>query len=56
VIEKESTWAFGYLGPRYSNIFDDENYPKHHPNTVYSDYASVTHLKFEVNMIIVILS
>lgn len=47
IIEKYSTWAFGLLS-KHTEIYEDKDYPKYYPNTMFPEYACVTHAKCEV--------
>ena len=48
MLEKYSTWAFSYVLPQIKEIYNDDKYPRHYPNTMYPEYAAVTHSKIEV--------
>lgn len=47
VVPRTELWAFQSLGPRIADIYSNPSYPRHHPNTVVPEYASVMHAKYE---------
>ncbi|XP_060079311.1 uncharacterized protein LOC132558732 [Ylistrum balloti] len=47
IVNQKDTWAFS-LAPKIKEIFADEDYPKHHPNTVLEGYPCAMHVKYEL--------
>ena len=56
MLEKYSTWAFSEVLPQIKEIYNDDKYPRHYQNTMYPEYAAVTHSKIEVHIFIKILN
>lgn len=47
MVQQDDFWAF-QIQSKIENIFKQEGYPKNYPETVYPEYSSAMHVKYEL--------